>query len=289
MRRNYAGNDGGLLVRGKKIHLHSLMARYSFEQYVARNRGKGYYLLSRAEYYKKYGRDMSAAQSGWTKRKRRNSNGPPAKRFKKGYDRVGGNWGRYRTSGGELKWFDLDLDVAALTAAAQFIPADGNLLIITQGVGESQRVGRKIVIRKIQFRYNLNLFAGISQANHDDVRVILYKDKQTNGAIATATTILQTDNYQSFRNMENVGRYTVLMDRMHALNHTAAGGNGTAIETCTNTKNYKFFKECNIPVEYNAATGDIAEIRSNNLGIMVLCATGAVVKLEGVIRFRYTD
>ncbi len=217
-------------------------------------------------------------QGAWKKRKV----------FRKGFDRVGGNWARYQ-QGGELKWFDINLDVAALTAAAQFIPADGNLLIITQGVGESQRVGRKLFIKKVQIKYNLDLFAGISQANHENVRVIIYKDKQTNGAIATATTILQTDNYQSFRNLENSGRYVVLMDKTHSLNHTAAGGNGTAIETCTRTQNYSFYKECNIPIEYNAATGDIAEIRSMNLGIMVLCATGGVVKFEGIARFRFSD
>ncbi len=226
-----------------------------------------------------------------TKRQRRYtaSGAPPRKRFKRGTDRVGGYYGRYNTTGGELKWVDADLDVAALTAAAQFIPSTGILNTIAQGTGESQRVGRKCVIKKIQLKYNLNLFAGISQANHDDVRVILYLDKQANGAIGTVATILQTDNFQSFRNMENVGRYVVLMDRLHIMNHSAAGGNGTAIETCTKTTNHSFYKDCNIPIEYSGANGTIDEVRSNNLGLMVLTATGGVTKFEGIIRLRYSD
>ncbi len=190
---------------------------------------------------------------------------------------------------GEMKWLDTDLDIAALTAAGQFVPTTGTLNVLVAGVGESQRVGRKVIIRKILLKYNLNLFAGISQANHEDVRVILYKDKQANGAIATVTTILQTDNFQSFRNMENTGRYQVLYDKLHAINHAAAGGNGTAIETVTTTRNYSFYKDCNIPIEYSGADGLIDKVRTNNLGILILGATGGVCKFEGICRLRYTD
>ncbi len=79
------------------------------------------------------------------------------------------------------------------------------------------------------------------------------------------------------------------MDRTHDVNHLAAGGNGTAIETVTKTKSYSFYKDCNIPIEYSGANGTIDEVRSNNLGLMVLAATGAVCKFEGVIRLRYAD
>ncbi len=275
------------------------MAYFDYVQDRKAAGGKTFISLKRWQYYRsRYSHDRLVYYGLKKKMPKRKGihggfpgQGPWKKRraFRQGFDRVGGNYRRFPQSGGELKWLDTNLDVAALTAAAQFIPSEGLLNTIVQGTGESQRVGRKTVIKKIHMRYNLNLFAGISQANHEDVRVILYVDKQANGAIGTAITILQTDNFQSYRNMENVGRYTVLMDRMHAMNHSAAGGNGTAIETCTTTSNYRFNKNCNIPIEFSGANGTIDEVRSNNIGLMVLCATGGVVKFEGICRIRYTD
>lgn len=261
------------------------MAQYSWEQYVAKNKGKGFYLLSKRAYYEKYG-GMGTYKG---KRKRANGNGPPRKKpFRKGYDRTVGLYQTPGSSAGELKWFDLTFSDSTLGGTV-FIPTLGSWNIIDQGVGESQRIGRKCVIKKIQIRWDaaLNPQASGVGGNSNQMRVILYLDKQANGAIATIGTILQTTDIRSFRNMENIGRYQILMDKLVTFNVLSIAGNGTANDTSEVMRRGTYYKDCNIPIEFSGATGGIGEIRSNNLGMVVVSSPTEDVSINVTCRLRF--
>lgn len=208
--------------------------------------------------------------------------GQKRRRVVPGYTRQSGYYGRYSGGSGELKFIDSDLDSAAVPAAGTIAPT---INIIEQGVTESQRVGRKCTIRRIGWKYNLRLPNTASTPDSaDSVRLILYQDKQCNGATATVTGILESADYQSFNNLVNSGRFVTLMDRTHLLN--ASSGNGSS--TGTYLVDGSFYKVCNMPIEYSGTTGALGEIRSNNLGILVI-SKGGVTVLDSKIRLRFSD
>ena len=61
------------------------------------------------------------------------------------------------------------------------------------------------------------------------MRVMLYHDKQANGATAAVLDILESADYQSFNNLVNSGRFRILMDRTYAMNYLTLASGGTLI------------------------------------------------------------
>ncbi len=211
----------------------------------------------------------------------------------RGYLRTGGFYGRYRSVGyvgatGELKFHDIAVDDASI-AVNGVIQNTGSINLIPQGVTEVQRVGRKCVIRSINWRYNLQIAAQANLTSDETIRMIMYVDKQANGATATVTGILETDDYQSFRNLANSGRFNILYDKTHSLNASAGGGDGTANDAAPMNINRAFYKKCSIPLEFDSTTGAITEIRSNNIGILTVSKNGTVAVLDSRIRLRFSD
>ncbi len=206
-----------------------------------------------------------------------------------GYTQTSGYYGRYSGAGGELKFFDVEVDDAVVAGAGVIQTATGSINVIAQGVTEKTRIGRKCVIKSILWRYNLELLASADVGASETVRCIVYLDKQCNGAIATVTGILESTNYQSFNNLANSGRFRILYDRVHALNPTAAAGNGTANDVPSFEMNASFYKKVNIPIEFDSTTGAITEMRSNNLCIMTVTRVGDLCKLDSKVRLRFSD
>ncbi len=208
---------------------------------------------------------------------------------RKGYGRTSGYYGRYLPGKAqELKFHDLDITDADVAVNGTIIEPSCNL--IAQGVTESQRIGRKCTIKSINWRFNIQLDNGVAtQTTGETVRIILYLDKQANGAAATVTAILEADDYQSFNNLANKSRFRTLMDRTFDLNVQAASGNGTTDDTSRFAVNDAFYKKCNIPIEYDSTTGALTEIRSNNIGVLILGRFGTQASFLSKMRLRFSD
>lgn len=188
----------------------------------------------------------------------------------------------------ELKFFDQDVDDASIAANGTIFTnssAEASLIRIAAGDGESNRDGRKIVITKIKWRYQVD-GTELSNTTKDTVRLILYLDTQCNGAAATVTNILETDDFQSFRNLTNSKRFKILMDRTYSFYAQAGAGNGVTDAFGSQRYDDTFYKDVNIPVEYSSTTGAIAELTQNNLGLLVMSDTGNT-KLEGKMRLMF--
>ncbi len=210
-----------------------------------------------------------------------------------GYTRQAGFYGRFAGPKAELKFHDLDIDDGTVSASGAI--AEDSCNVIAQGNTESQRVGRKLTIRKINWKYEVRLASVQDQANPpngDLVRIILYQDKQTNGATAAITDILETADYQSFRNLANLGRFNILMDRTHRVGESMAqtDGTNTAAYPIVHSGPYGLYKACNIPIEYDnsATTGVITSQRSNNIGVLTISQAG-VAGFFSKMRLRYSD
>ncbi len=194
--------------------------------------------------------------------------------------------GRKADATGELKFHDVDLDDATVAATATVTPS---INLIPQGVEEDNRIGRKCSVRNIGWRYDITLPTSGTIGRIDQVRVMLYLDKQANGATAAATDILASDDYQSFNNLTNKGRFRVLMDRTHDLKNHGAAGDGTTNDSSPDIVSGSFFKECNIPLEISGTgTPAITAIRSNNLGVLLISKAG-VCTFDSKFRLRFSD
>ena len=187
----------------------------------------------------------------------------------------------------ECKFFDTQLNTAGVVNNWTQIDSNDILSGIVQGTGPSQRVGRKIKV--VGFVVRLGFITSPGGWCFDLVR-----DKQCNGVAATAAQIYTAPNrYGTLPNPFEETRFQFLK-RMENFNPAQAltllGGN-TEVTECT----ISFVKKCSIMVEYNATTGNVSDLTSDN--VQLYCnssnnqvgATPITPITTGTIRVLYTD
>lgn len=213
----------------------------------------------------------------------------PARRMykkpRKGYMRTSGNYGRYSPMGQELKFLDTSFNQTTVATAGNIVLSSVNL--VPQGVTESTRIGRKCTLRALSLRYVIQIKPTTNTNNTDDgLRLIIYLDKQCNGTSAAVTDILRTADYLSYNNLANKDRFRILKDSFVDIHSTAGGGSTASFGEVGITKQVHL--KCNIPIEFSGVTGAITEIRSNNIGVLII-SDSADVSCEGLVRIRYSD
>ncbi len=186
----------------------------------------------------------------------------------------------------ELKFFNSDIDDASVAAGATII---GSINLIAQGVGESQRIGRKCVVRQVHGRWNLRLPNQTNVGAAESIRILIVLDKQANGANAATTDIVETASYLSFNNLANKGRFRTLMDRTYILKPTSGAGDGTTNDSGEDMIQDSLYKPVNIPIEFSGTSGVIGEITSNNILVVTFAKAGAGVVMDGRFRVRFSD
>lgn len=202
-----------------------------------------------------------------------------------GFQRTGGYYGRFAGKGAELKFFDTALTFSLDTTGE--VPATGQLVLILQGTTESQRIGRKCVIKSVQIKAHMVYGPGAGATAATTGFLYLVLDKQTNGAAAAVTDVLTSNNLAvALTNVANSERFVIMKKWTWQFNPPA--GATTAYNNVVN--DMEFYKKCNIPIEYSSTTGAITEIRSNNLFFL----SGAIgsddlVDVTGTVRVRFSD
>lgn len=203
------------------------------------------------------------------------------KRFRKGVWQRSGYYGRFRANGSrvqELKFFDSEA-VSTVIQAGVIVPS---LLLIAEGTDPSERIGRKIIVKSLNIRTRI-LFvptAGLANQGSQEVRYIVYVDHQANGATALTADILSAelnDNYTAYREMTKLERFTILCDKMVVFN--AQAGLSSADTYPEQRISINKTLRIEVPVDYNAATGTLANICCDNIGILMvsrLDSAGAV-------------
>ena len=145
-----------------------------------------------------------------------------------------------RASAGEKKFFDTQLTSTAVPTAGVVNP---NLVIIPQGDGESERIGRKIVVTNVLVHGSINTD---TTDEGQQVRIMLVQDKQANGAVFNTGQVLAQLSYQAFREMENIERFVVLYDKTI----TMTAGNFDGTDQKRQSKRFVINKKVNIPILY---------------------------------------
>lgn len=194
----------------------------------------------------------------------------------------------------EKKYYDNLISIVTCTAAGNVLKSaaiDDTMIGPVQiGTADNQRIGRKITLRNVNCHLLLTLPATTNgNDSADSVRIIVAIDKQCNAAAPPLTTIFeQASDMHSFRDMQSIQRYDFLYDKMHDINATAGGGDGTTIDTFLKMKKVNMYLKCNYQIMYAGTAGTVADLTSNNLFILVISEAGKV-KVEGTCRIRYQD
>ncbi len=177
----------------------------------------------------------------------------------------------------EVKNFDVQLTGTAITDT----PLITQLSNIPQGDGVSARDGAQCKMIGLELSFALN--QSTSSAGGTQIRVMLVQDKQTNQAIYTAADLLedvtQSDALVSPRNLDNMRRFSVLLDRTWVLN----------IAGVTNILYKHYFKK-DVLLRFDASTPSIADLTQNSMSLLLV---GNEVTNDPTItlfaRLRYVD
>lgn len=187
----------------------------------------------------------------------------------------------------EKKFFDTSIvNVADVSAGAVL----NSLCLVPQGTTDQTRVGNKITLKNINLRgFASNDDAAAGTLQPGILRVILFVDKQANGATATVTDILQSASISSFRNMDQVDRFVILKDQFYKTVVTVTNSTGTPHSDQGNTL-WKMSVKCNIDVHFSSTTGAITELKSNNVGLLyVTDQTTCNAATLGTARVKFID
>ena len=168
-----------------------------------------------------------------------------------------------------------------ITDTAGITPITDSLILLSQGTGESDRIGNKITVVSIAIRCLVEMNDS-TETTQGRVMVIL--DRQPNGALATPSEILQDpsggDSYLSYLNLANRKRFRVIRSMRFRMSNT-----GRKSQTLS------MFRKCRIPMIFSSNNGNVTDIETNNL--VLLYQSDAPMGVENSIlfkiRIRYID
>ncbi len=174
----------------------------------------------------------------------------------------------------ELRFFDVAVDDAVIAAGGTIAADSTNKL--AQGTLEEERVGRRATLVRLDWRYTVELPLATASADTGDVvRVVLYLDKQCNGASAAVTDILSSAAFDEHILPVNQDRFELLYDATHDMIPRAGGLASGSVRWGPDTLHEVVsFEVTPIEVEFSGTTGAIDEILSNNVGVMLLSRDG---------------
>lgn len=139
-----------------------------------------------------------------------------------------------------------------------------------QGVATGERVGRRILMKSMLFRFNFTQTGTVGS-----FRVLVVYDKQTNGALPGVTDVLSSTNYIAAQNLSNSDRFIVMFDELvHYQSSTGAS----------------LYKRVNLESIYSGTTSAIASIAGGSVFFMIAPGdTGSTATYGYTARIRYTD
>lgn len=192
----------------------------------------------------------------------------------------------------EKKFVDYEYEatVASTLAGSEADPTELAISAIAQGDGQSNRDGRRCVLRSVHVKGFL-AFAPSGATSHGPCRIVVLLDTQTNGAQFNAEDVFvdPTDTSHdaiTFRNLQYQKRFRVLGEFSYDLN--SPGGGATPMTVSKSFQLHKEFKS-GIPVEHTGTTAAVASISDNSIHVLAVCGTGvaAQVTLRYYSRVRF--
>lgn len=159
-----------------------------------------------------------------------------------------------------------------------------------QGVGDLNRIGARIMVKYLKVNLTLMLQAA---EDSDCVRVMIVRDKNTNGTQITTSELLSDTttglSYNSPIRDSLKDQFEVYYDRTFDLKYMgpAVSSAPTPIKSIKFTK---YFKK-GLPVTYypDASAGTIADVQENNVSLIVFSAFGKSALFDTYTSLSFQD
>ena len=227
-----------------------------------------YSRTKRQRYQKKYG------QAARSYSRNRGVYAPRKPRFNLSQGGVLGGSVKMSPPTKEVKFYDSVL-VAAPATANWVILNDAILFGITQGAGQSQRIGRKIRVHGIVIRADVNTDTG-SAGNPSPFQFNLVWDNQCNGGTTTINEIYAGTLGRSLPNPLFDSRFQ--FQAKIAVNQPQSALN--IIERSI---------QCDKTITFDSSVGAISDLTTSNLITTFTSPNDATPNISGIIRVLYTD
>lgn len=157
---------------------------------------------------------------------------------------------------------------------------------IAQGASVNQRVGKKVMLKNLQIRGQVQ--AGTAGTIADYAVIIVY-DRRPTGSLPAVTDILVTANSNSFNNDANSGRFKIIR-RWDGVVLSASGAPTNSLAAVDFSQ---FIKLKGLPMVFKAAgTGAIGDIEEGALYILTVgsqAAGTAAASAPLAFRTRFVD
>lgn len=198
----------------------------------------------------------------------------------------------------ENTWTLIKPNMADTIATA--ITANAPLTGVTQGTGQSERDGRKYVVKSIhvtgEVTHEETLAAttigqGGDPAGDIFARIILVQDKQCNGADLTPSNVMNagTPIYASQRNLEHHKRFKVLGDKTLVLRKEVNTGGLTAATTSSfHSAPFSFYKRMVMPITTKDTSAAIGDMTDNAINL-IIASNDKNTKVTYTCRVRFID
>ena len=205
----------------------------------------------------------------------------------------------------ECKYFDSYRAQVALNAPTndwsntEYDPATANCLFApTMGTAFNNRVGRKCWIKNIKIRGQITVDMGTADSP-TCVRIIVYRDKQTNGTFAQGENVIgmggaipapaAINAMNMFLNPDNFTRFEILKDKVIVIRDTNNAVGGAAGEYAVHNFKIKINKYCE--VEFNAGnTGTVSDIINNSFHVIAMAnGIAGAPKIQYFCRVSFKD
>lgn len=199
--------------------------------------------------------------------------------------RTGGFYGVYNRRGREeLKLIDKEATATTFLAAGAVTLLNG----IAQGTDNTDRIGRKTILKSILFRISVFPSATAPAATGDVVRVMLVYDCQTNAAAPAVTDIISAGFYDNPMNLNNRDRFKILADKfitMSANNYAAAAltaGSPTA-------KHLKIYKKMSMDQIFAGTAATVGSISTGGIFLLTISKGNLISTYDYDSRIRFID
>lgn len=208
---------------------------------------------------------------------------------------VGGTYGRpykkartapakpapYRTRNNtELKYLDTNTLNTTISPSGTIV--DPSLNLILQGTSDQDRIGRRVIIKNVLIRAT---FKNITSKAYDNLRLIVYHDKQTNKDKPLVSDIVTDASYYAFNNLNNKERFRILADHYVDVSSGTVNSLGPPAVYSEDSKSFQIYKQCEIPIEYAGTVGDITDLTSGNIGVLAFAKEGGILDMRTRVRF----
>lgn len=167
---------------------------------------------------------------------------------------------------------------------------------VAQGTAQNQRNGRYYFIHSLQlkgFVFTASLIDITSPVGNEECRIIVFIDKQTNGAQANAEDVMdasQSADIHAFRNLEFTQRFQVLYDKQIKVNRLPIVDQDAQLWSVPQTlQKWGYFHKFKKPLKVmTCGTGStITDMTTASIHVIAV-ATDSTIFIEYQARIRFT-